>query len=343
VLAAAADLQRHTRELQDRVMSVRMVPLATVFSQFPRLAHDLGEASGKKVTLDISGGDTELDKAVVERLADPLTHLVRNAIDHGLEDSADRLTLGKTEDGRVTLAASHVGGAVVVQVTDDGRGLDYDRIREKAKALGWLGPDAAASDEQLAAFLFQPGFSTAKTVTDVSGRGVGMDVVKRNIEALGGKVAISTERGRGTSFRITLPLTLAILDGQLLGIAEQVFVVPLVTIAESLRPAISDVRTVLGHGEVVIVRGEALPLLRLHDALGISGAETDPTRGIVVIAESDGKRYGLLVDHLLGQQQVVIKSLETNYRKVDGVSAATILGDGRVALILDVGGLTRKQ
>ncbi|HEY3383260.1 MAG TPA: chemotaxis protein CheA [Vicinamibacterales bacterium] len=341
VLAAAGDLERHMRELQERVMAIRMVPIGAIFSRFPRLVHDLSTACGKKVQLEVSGADTELDKAVVERLSDPLTHLIRNAIDHGIESTEGRRRAGKPEDGCVRLHARYESGGVVVEVSDDGRGLDDARIREKAVALGWLGADEQVSPEQLHAFVFQPGFSTAATVSDVSGRGVGMDVVRRNVEALNGNVGIATQTGRGTTFKIRLPLTLAILDGLQLGVGDQVYVLPLTAIIESLRPRPDQVRPVLGHGEVVDMRGELVPLVRLHRVFDVSPRETDPSRGLVVLVEVDGRRFGLLVDELLGQSQVVIKSLETHYRKVEGVTAATILGNGKVALILDAQGLLR--
>jgi two-component system, chemotaxis family, sensor kinase CheA len=341
LVAAAAELDRNMRDLQERVMAIRMIPLGAVFSRFPRLVHDLAAGFGKKVRLSISGAETELDKAVVEQLSDPLTHLIRNSIDHGLEPAEDRAHHGKDEEGTVHLRAYHESGSVVVEVADDGRGLDTARIREKAIELGW----AAAADQLTAAqwhdFIFRPGFSTASTVSGVSGRGVGMDVVRQNVQAMSGAVSISTEAGRGTCFRIRLPLTLAILDGLQLAVGDHTYILPLTAIIESIRPRREQLSRILGQGEVITVRGETLPLVRLHRIVGLVPQYDDPSEGLVVLVETDRRRFGLFVDALLGQSQVVIKSLEVNYRKVDGITAATILGDGRVALILDPEGLVR--
>jgi two-component system chemotaxis sensor kinase CheA len=341
VLEALTEMERNTRELQDRVMAIRMVPVGSTFSRFPRMVHDLARTVGKEVTLDIVGGDTELDKGMVERLTDPLTHLIRNAVDHGLEAPDDRARAGKPATGRLRLVAAHENGNVVIEVADDGRGLDTARIRDKGLRLGLIRPDEALSDEQIHALIFHPGFSTAATVSDVSGRGVGLDVVRRNVDALNGTVAIATTPGKGTTFRIRLPLTLAILDGLQLGVGEHTFIVPLVAIIESCRPRPDEVKTVLGRGEMVVVRGEALPLLRLHRLLNLDARESDPTRALVVLFDHAGQRFGLMVDELLGQSQIVIKNLETNYERVDGIMGATIMGDGRVALILDIQGLLR--
>ena len=337
--AAMADLDRHTRELQDRAMRIRMTPIGTIFSRFPRLVHDTGQALGKRVSLDIAGGETELDKGVVERIADPLNHLVRNAVDHGLESPAERLQAGKPAEGSLRLSAYHQGGNVIVEVVDDGRGLDTDRIRAKAIERGLITAEEELSQEQIQGLIFRPGFSTSETVSEVSGRGVGMDVVKKGVDALNGTVTVESERGRGCTVRIRLPLTLAILDGLLLLVGEQTYVMPLVSIVESIRPRPEQVRDVAGLGEVVMVRKEPLPLLRLARMFYIPAEVTAPTRGLVVIVEHEGRQMALLVDELLGQQQVVVKSLETNYRKVEGIAGATILGDGRAALILDIAGL----
>lgn len=341
LLEAIAATERNTRELQERVMSIRMVPASAVFNRFPRLVRDLCAASGKRIRLDLVGEDTELDKTVIEGLGDPLTHLVRNSADHGLEPADDRRRAGKPEEGVIRLSARHIGGAVVIELSDDGRGLDTARIRAKGIERGLIRAEDSPTDEQVHALIFQPGFSTAEVVSDLSGRGVGMDVVKRNIDALSGSIGIETTPGLGTRFRIRLPLTLAILDGMALDIGGRVFILPLLSIIESLRPRASDVRTVLGTGEIVMVRGEAVPLVRLHRLLRVPGAITAPERALVVIAESDGRRVGLLVDQLLGQSQVVIKNLETHFRRVEGVMGATITGEGRVALILDMQGLIR--
>ncbi len=338
---AMSALENNTQDLQARVMAIRMVPMSAVFGRFPRIVRDLAGTMGKDVALSIEGEDTELDKGMVERLSDPLTHLVRNALDHGLETAAERASQGKTGQGNLRLSAQHAAGGIVIELSDDGRGLDTQRIRCKAETLGLIRATDVVSDEQIQALIFEPGFSTAETVSDLSGRGVGMDVVKRTIDALNGSIAVATQPGHGTAFRIKLPLTLAILDGLTLGVASQRFIVPLLAVTESLRPSANDYKHVLGRGELIVVRGQALPLLRLHELFGIAGAEEDPTRALVVVVEADGNRVGLVVDSLLGQAQVVLKSLEAHYRRIDGVMGATILGDGQVSLILDIPGLVR--
>jgi two-component system chemotaxis sensor kinase CheA len=335
---AMADLERHTRELQDRAMRIRMLPIGNIFNRFTRLVHDTAQALGKQVAFETSGEETELDKGMVERIADPLTHLVRNAVDHGIEQAEERVRAGKPAEGKLRLSAYHQGGSVVLEVADDGRGLDTARIRAKAVERGLIGAEDELSPEQIHALIFRPGFSTAEAVSDISGRGVGMDVVKKSVEALNGAVAVKTELGSGTCFRIKLPLTLAMLDGLLLRLGEQTYVLPLTAIVESIQPRREQVRQI-GRGEVVVVREDPLPLLRLHQLFGVPSAVTDPTSGLIVIVEHDGQRLALLVDELLGQQQIVIKSLESNFRKVRGITGATILGDGRAALILDVAGI----
>lgn len=340
LLQEAVDtMDRNVRDLQERVMSVRMLPLGDLFSRFPRMVRDLAAAREKEVALRVQGEETELDKGVIEQIADPLTHLVRNAVDHGLEPASERRAAGKPEQGVVRLTATHEAGSVVIEVADDGRGLDRGRILRKAVAQGLVPEGAEPGDAEVHALIFEPGFSTAEQVSDVSGRGVGMDVVKRNVEALNGTVAVSSTPGAGTRFRIRLPLTLAILEGMQLRVGRQVFVLPLLSIVESLRPTDAELQRVLGEGEVVRVRGEALPLLRLSRLLGVPDAVADPRHGLVVVLEHGGRRIAVLADELLGQSQVVIKNLETNYRRVDGVMGATILGDGHVALILDIAGL----
>jgi two-component system chemotaxis sensor kinase CheA len=336
--AAVALMDRHARELHERVMGVRMVPIRTLFGRFPRLVRDVAATVGKAAVLDIAGEDTELDRTVIEKISDPLAHLVRNAVDHGLETPDARRALGKPEVGRLALSASQQSGNIYIELADDGRGLDRDRILAKARALGLAG-DEVLTDEQVFELIFRPGFSTAETVTELSGRGVGMDVVRRNVEALGGTIAIRSARGRGTTFRITLPLTLAILDGQLLCVGAQSYVLPLASIVESVRPRRSQLVSVLGAGEAFTLRERVLPILRLHRILGVRPRSEDPTEGLLVIVEQDGAQAALLVDELLAQQQVVIKSLERHFDKVRGVAGATILGDGRVTLILDVPGL----
>ncbi len=339
LLAAFSELERNTRELQERVMAVRMQPIGGVFSRFPRLVRDLASATGKRVALAIAGEDTELDKGVIEQLADPLTHLVRNAVDHGIETPEQRRQAGKPEQGVVRLEAFHEEGSVMVEVSDDGRGLDVERIRAKAVEQGLIGPDELLDEDEVRSLIFRPGFSTAESVSDISGRGVGMDVVRRNVEALNGVIAVASDPGKGSRFRIRLPLTVAILDGQLLKIGAQTYVLPLVAIRESIRPRAQQLKEVAGRGEAVVVRGRPLPLIRLHAVLGLEGAVTDAASGAVVVVEHEGRGLALLVDELLGQQPVVIKSLESHFRKVEGVMGATILGDGRAAFILDVAGI----
>ena len=342
LLNGLAQLERNTRDLQEAVMGVRMLPVEFVFSRFPRLVRDLGARLGKKVRLRTSGEGTELDKGVIERIVDPLTHLVRNAIDHGLESPEQRAAAGKDATGCVTLAASHQGGHIVIEVSDDGRGLDRARILAKAAERGLVVSDAM-SDADVWQLIFHPGLSTADSITDVSGRGVGMDVVKQNIVSLGGVVEIDSRPGRGMRVRIRLPLTLAILDGMSVAVGSETFILPLAYVIEALQPSRDDVRSIGGRSRVLRVRDEHLPLLPLADLFGVerrpdAAVEAD---GLVVVLESEGRKLALEVDELVGQQQVVVKSIESNYRRVEGISGATILGDGRVALIVDVGGLVR--
>jgi two-component system chemotaxis sensor kinase CheA len=338
---AVGAMERHTRDLQERVMAVRMQPIKTVFTRFHRLVRDLAGTLGKQIALEVSGEETELDKTVIDRIGDPLTHLVRNSVDHGVELPETRRAAGKPEQGVVRLHAFHQGGSIFIEVEDDGQGLDKARIQRKAVESGLMKDGEPLTDDQLYALIFRPGFSTAEKVTDVSGRGVGMDVVQRNIRALGGQVAITSARGAGTKFTIKLPLTLAILDGLSVQVGDETYIIPLVNITESIRPKAGQVQTIVGEGEVVNVRGRVLPILRLYDVLGVRPRVTDPTQSLLVIVENGRSQVALLVDELVGQHQVVIKSLEANYQRVDGVSGATIMGDGRVALILDVPGLVR--
>ena len=333
-------LERNTRDLQEAVIGVRMLPVDAVFRRFPRLVRDLSARLGKQVRLRTIGEGTELDKGLIERIADPLVHLVRNSIDHGLELPDARREAGKDETGTITLAASHQGGHIVIEVSDDGRGLNRDRILAKAAERGLAVPENP-SDSQVWDLIFQPGFSTAEAVTDLSGRGVGMDVVRRNIQALGGEVQLESASGSGTRVVIRLPLTLAILDGMGVSVGEETLILPLGYVLEALQPQAEDVRTVAGDGRVLRVRGEYLPIVSLNDyyRYGQSDAE-DP---LVVVVEADGQKLALEVDELIGQQQVVVKNIENNYRRIDGISGATILGDGRVALIVDVGGLVRAR
>jgi len=334
-------LERATRELQESVMRIRMLPIASVFNRFPRLVHDLERKLDKRVRLELHGEHTELDKTVLEKIGDPLVHLVRNAIDHGLESPAQRKAAGKPETGTLKLNAYHEGGNIVVQISDDGAGLNHAAIVAKAQQRGLVAAGQELSDAEVAELIFQPGFSTAAQATDLSGRGVGMDVVRRNVRDLGGSVGVRSASGKGSTFTITLPLTLAIIDGLVTAVGSERYIVPLTSIVESLRLRADAVRHIAGGGEVFHFRDEYLPIMRLHRAFACSDAVTDIERGIVVVIEEDGRRVGLLVDDLLGQQQAVVKSLEAHYRRVQGISGATILSDGSVALIVDVGGVVR--
>jgi two-component system chemotaxis sensor kinase CheA len=342
LLNSVSQLTRNTRDLQEAVMSIRMMPMDYVFSRFPRMVRDLAGKLGKKVEFITSGAATELDKGLIERIVDPLTHLVRNSIDHGIEMPEQRQAAGKAETGRLSLSASHQGGNIIIEVSDDGGGLSRERILAKARESG-LNADENMADADVWQLIFAPGFSTALEVTDISGRGVGMDVVKRNITAMGGAVDIRTASGFGTTISISLPLTLAILDGMSVRVGDEIYILPLGYVVESLQPAAADVKDISGQGQVIKVRGEYLPLIALHRIFGIIPQQTDPSRGIVVILESDGRRAALFVDDLVGQQQVVVKNLESNYRKVAGISGATILGDGGVSLIVDVSALVRSS
>jgi two-component system chemotaxis sensor kinase CheA len=340
LLTGLALLERNTRDLQDAVMSVRMLPMDVVFSRFPRVVRDLSGKLAKRVRLHTEGGATELDKSVIEKIVDPLTHLVRNSVDHGLETPAERSTAGKDETGTVTLAAAHRAGHVIIEVTDDGRGLDRARILASAARRGLTVPDDAP-DAEVWQLIFTPGLSTAESVTDVSGRGVGMDVVKRNILSLGGHVDVASTPGQGMKVTIRLPLTLAILDGMSVAVGEETFIIPLNSVVESLQPADCDIKSISGDSRVLGVRGEYIPLYSLREVLGLSAPAATDAAGTVVVMEAEGRKAAVWVDALVGQQQVVIKSLDTNFRRIEGISGATIMGDGRVALIVDVGGLVR--
>jgi len=334
LLSSVAQLERNARELQQSVMSIRMMPMDYVFSRFPRLVHDLGSRLNKDVALTLKGGSAELDKSLIERIIDPLTHLVRNSLDHGIEEGEERLRKGKSATGNLTLSAEHHGGNIVIEVTDDGAGLSRDKLLAKARARGTQIGDSAP-DEEVWMLIFAAGFSTAENVTDVSGRGVGMDVVRRNILAMGGHVEVHSVRDKGTTIRILLPLTLAILDGMSVKVGDEIYVLPLNVVMESLKPGDDMLYPFVGDSRLVHVRGEYLPLIELRQAFAVPG-EASGDDGIIVIVQSGGCRYALWVDQLIGQHQVVVKNLEHNYRKVPGISAATILGDGSVALILDV-------
>lgn len=340
LFSGMGQLERNARDLQEAVMSIRMMPMDYVFSRFPRLVRDLAAKLGKQIDLVTFGKATELDKSLIERIIDPLTHLVRNSLDHGIETPDKRVAAGKDPTGQLILSAQHHGGNIVIEVSDDGGGLRRDKILAKAMQNG-LPVSESMSDEEVWQLIFAPGFSTAEAVTDLSGRGVGMDVVKRNIQEMGGHVEISSRPGNGTTTRIVLPLTLAILDGMSVKVGEETFILPLNCVMESLQPKADDVRTAANTERVMHVRGEYLPLLELHRVFNVENAVQEPTQGIAIILQAEGKRFALLVDQLIGQHQVVLKNLETNYRKVPGISAATILGDGSVALIVDVAALQR--
>jgi len=335
LISSIGQMERNARDLQESVMSIRMMPMEYVFSRFPRLVHDLGSKLDKEIELTLKGGSAELDKSLIERIIDPLTHLVRNSLDHGIESVEARLAKGKPAKGNLTLSAEHHGGSIVIEVIDDGAGLNRQKILARAHAQG-LSVSDNWSDKEIWMLIFAAGFSTAEKVTDVSGRGVGMDVVRRNILAMGGHVEIHSEQDKGTTIRIVLPLTLAILDGMSVRVGDEIYVLPLGTVMESLKPSESALYRMAGDEQMLLVRGEYLPLVELHQVFNIESDVQQASDGIAVILESAGCRYALLVDQLIGQHQVVVKNLELNYRKVPGISAATILGDGSVALILDV-------
>lgn len=334
-----AQLEGHTRELQESVMRIRMMPISFAFQRFPRLVHDLSTTFNKKIELVMSGENTELDKTVLEKIGDPLVHLVRNSLDHGIESPADRVNAGKSETGVIELSAFHQGGNIVIQIKDDGAGLNKEKILSKAKEKGLVANDERISDDQIYDLIFRPGFSTADVVSDVSGRGVGMDVVRRNIRELGGAVEVKSTPGEGSVFTIRLPLTLAILDGQLVGIGDETYILPVISIIESLQVKTENINAVAGNAEVYRLRDEYIPIVRLYKVFGIKPVSTELETGLLVVVEAEGKKIAIYVDELLGQQQVVIKSLETNFRKIEGLSGATILGDGTVALIIDIAGL----
>ncbi len=335
-----AQLERNTREMQENVLRIRMLPISFSFNRFPRLVHDLTQKMGKKVSLKMSGEQTELDKTVMEKIGDPLVHLVRNALDHGIESPEERIAAGKDPVGTLELTAFHKGGNIIIEISDDGAGINKQRVLEKAVQSGIINsPSDMTDDAQIFDLIFAPGFSTADVVSDVSGRGVGMDVVKKNIKALGGGIEIASREGVGSTFSIRLPLTLAILDGQLVRVGEEVYIIPLISIVESLQITKQAVNRLAGRAEVYRLRDDYISIIRLYNLFGSKPDSTDLEKGLLVIVEGDGQKVGLFVDDLLGQQQVVIKSLESNFKQVEGVSGATILGDGTVALIMDIGGL----
>jgi two-component system chemotaxis sensor kinase CheA len=337
-----ATMDRNTRDLQQAVMSIRMMPMEFVFSRFPRVVYDVSSKLGKQVQLKIQGAETELDKELIELLIDPLTHVVRNAIDHGIESPEERAKAGKPEMGTLMMRATHRGGSVIIEVSDDGRGLDREKILAKARELN-MGGDESMTDQQVWGLIFEAGFSTAKEVTNLSGRGVGMDVVRRNITSLGGGVSVSSQKGEGTTITIQLPLTLAVLEGMIVGIGDEQYIVPLEFVAEAIMPAAGDIKTIVNQASLVAVRGEHLPIINLADVVVLPAQSAKPRAGetICLVVEVDNRRAALLVDSLIGQQQLVVKSLDANLHSVPGVAGATILGDGRVSLILDVSAITR--
>lgn len=342
LIAGIHALKRNTRDLQESVMSIRMMPMDYVFSRFPRMIHDMANKLGKRVQLVTNGDATELDKGLIEHIVDPLTHLIRNSLDHGIEMPEVRSANGKSPVGTVTLSAEHRGGNIIIEVSDDGAGLNKEKIIAKAKERGMQVTDNM-SDNDAWQLIFEPGFSTADKITDVSGRGVGMDVVKRNILEMGGAVDIRSRAGKGSTTIISVPLTLAILDGMSICVGDEIYILPLGYIVESLKPREEDIKEVSGYGRVLKVRDEYLPLMPLYEIFNITPKTINPMEGLVVILESDGKKAALFVDDLVGQQQIVVKNLESNYRKVTGISGATILGDGGVALIIDVASLLRSS
>ncbi len=340
--AGLAALERHSRDLQAAVMSIRMTPMSQVFNRFPRMLRELTAQLGKQVELVTLGESTELDKGMVEKIIDPLTHLVRNSCDHGIELPAERLASGKPAAGRLTLAASHQGGSILIEVRDDGRGLRRETLLRKARNNGLPAPDSL-SDAEVWQLIFTPGFTTAEALTELSGRGVGMDVVKKNISALGGTVEIDSAEGLGMCVKVRLPLTLAITDGMSVAVAEECYILPLASVVESIQVEPGMLRTLAGGGRMVAVRGDYLPVIDLQQRFQVPRADGQPAGQLMVVVESEGSRAALLVDDLLGQHQVVVKNLEAHYRKVPDISGATILGDGRVALILDIGALVRRS
>ncbi|MCP5361816.1 MAG: chemotaxis protein CheA [Hyphomicrobiales bacterium] len=336
LLQGIGELSQHTRELQEAVMSVRMQPVKTVFSRMPRIVRDLASQMGKSIRIEMYGENTEIDKTVIEQLADPLTHMIRNSVDHGIESREDRIEAGKPEEGLITLSADHRGGRIIIEVSDDGRGINRERVLQKAIDKKLVDSSVTLSNEEIDNLVFHPGFSTAEQVTNVSGRGVGMDVVKRNIVGLGGTLELENRPGQGTTVIVSLPLTLAILDGMIVGVGREKYIIPINNIIESLRPKAEDVKHVADGGYVINVRGDFVPIIFLYDLFGIRDAVRRPEEGLIVLVETGRHRLGLMVDELVGQQQIVIKSLEQNTDPVEGISGATILGDGHVSLILDI-------
>jgi two-component system chemotaxis sensor kinase CheA len=330
-------LSQHTRELQEAVMAVRMQPVKSVFSRMPRIVRDLSTQLKKDITLEMVGEATELDRTVIEQLSDPLTHMIRNSVDHGIEATAEeRVAAGKPEQGVIKLSAEHAGGKILLKIADDGQGINREKVVQKAKDKGLVAQDAELSKKEIDNLIFMAGFSTAEVVSNISGRGVGMDVVKRNIENLGGTINLINRPGEGSTFLVSLPLTLAILDGMIVRVGNEKYIIPIGNIIETMRPKPDEVRKIADANDLINVRGDFVSILYLHKVFDIQGAEKNPSKALVVLVENGMEKFGLVVDELIGQQQVVIKSLEENSDAVPGISAATILGDGKVALILDI-------
>jgi len=330
------EVSHHTRELKDSVMSMRAQPIGAVFQRMPRLVRELAAKTGKKVRLEMHGENTEVDRSIIERLGDPLTHIIRNSIDHGIEAPQARLAAGKHEEGTVRLSADHRGGRIVVEVVDDGGGIDSERVLKKARERGLISPDAVLNEDEINNLIFAPGFSTAETISDISGRGVGMDVVRRNIQDVGGRITLKSERGRGMTLQLALPLTLAVMDGMVIKVRNETYVLPMSVIVECLRPSSADIKNLMGSSGVLQLRGTLVPLVHLCDLLDVDRDAASEERVVIIADAGDGSFFGVIVDELCGHQQVVVKSMEESYGAVPGVAGATILGNGRVALILDV-------
>jgi two-component system chemotaxis sensor kinase CheA len=330
------EVVHHTRELKDSVMSMRAQPVGSVFQRMPRLVRELAAKTKKKVRLETAGETTEVDRSIIERLSDPLTHIIRNSVDHGIESPEDRLAAGKSEEGTIRLSADHRGGRIVIQIADDGAGINSERVLKKAREKGLVSADATLSEEEIGNLIMLPGFSTAEKLSDISGRGVGMDVVRSNIQEIGGRISLKSERGRGMTIQLSLPLTLAVMDGMVIKVGEQTYVMPLSSIVECLRPARSDICNLVGTSGMLQLRGDFVPVVELCKLLDINSRTTTTERVVIITDAGEGMRFGLVVDELCGHQQVVIKSIEESYGTVPGLAAATILGNGRVAFILDV-------
>jgi two-component system chemotaxis sensor kinase CheA len=331
------EVTHHTRELKDSVMSMRAQQVNAVFQRMPRLVRELALKTAKKVKLELTGENTEVDRSIIERLGDPLTHIIRNSVDHGIELPADRAAAGKSEEGTIRLSAEHRGGRIVIEIRDDGAGINSDRVLQKARDRGLVSPDAVLSDEEINNLIFLPGFSTAEKISDISGRGVGMDVVRRNIQDVGGRISLKSERGKGMTIQLALPLTLAVMDGMVIRVGSETYVMPMSAIVECLRPPASDIHALIGTPGMLRLRGNLVPLVQLCELLDIGSSASGTDERVIIITDAgEGARFGIVVDELCGHQQVVVKSIEESYGSVPGIAGATILGNGRVAFILDV-------